>query len=238
LEVKNLSVSTAEGKPLLFGVSLRFEMGKRYALLGPNGSGKSTLVGALMGHPNYTVASGQILLDGKDITTAPADEKARAGLFLGAQYPAEIEGVSWSSFLRMVLAQHADKPNFFDALEAAESNARDLGFKGFDPARDLNVGFSGGEKKKSEILQLLALRPKFAFLDEPDSGLDTDGVLALGQKLDALDFPTALVLITHHYKTLETIRPDVVYILKSGKLAASGGSEILAQVQRGGFKDF
>jgi Fe-S cluster assembly ATP-binding protein len=238
LQIDGLTVETLEGRPILHDISLDFKVGKRYAILGPNGSGKSTLVSALLGHPHFRVTSGRLLLDGEDITSLPTNEKAKRGLFLGFQYPAEVEGVSFSSFLRTALAhQTANQTNFFDTLESLRTQAEALGFKNFDPARDLNVGFSGGEKKRSEILQMLELKPKFAFLDEPDSGLDIDGMTALGKTLANLSFSTALTVITHHPKALEALKPDVVYVIKNGQLVATGGKELSKKVQASGFKD-
>jgi Fe-S cluster assembly ATP-binding protein len=191
-----------------------------------------------MGHPHYKIASGKILLDGRDITNLPVNEKAKLGLFLGMQYPTEIEGVSFSSFLRSALAQQSNKTNFFDVLRELPEKAKSLGFKNFDSTRDLNVGFSGGEKKRSEILQMLVLKPKFAFLDEPDSGLDIDGLTALTNQLTNLDFSTSLTVITHHPKVLKQLNPDVIYIMKNGKMVATGGVELIQKVQTSGFKDF
>jgi Fe-S cluster assembly ATP-binding protein len=236
LEIKNLAVATAEGKPILHDISLRFEVGRRYAILGPNGAGKSALVNSLLSHPHYKITAGQILLDGDDITGLPTDEKARRGLFLGAQYPAEVEGVSFANFLRSALAHQASPTKFYNILAELERQAAQLNFAKFDSERDLNVGWSGGEKKKSEILQMLALKPSFAFLDEPDSGLDVDGVAALGKVLNQLDFPVGLVVITHHPKALAALSPDVVYILKNGQLAATGGQELASRVQANGFQ--
>ncbi|MDR1033024.1 MAG: Fe-S cluster assembly ATPase SufC [Candidatus Nomurabacteria bacterium] len=237
LHIRSLSVETKDKRPVLSDISLQFEVGKRYAILGPNGAGKSSLVNAIMSHPHYDITAGQVLLDGADITHLPTDEKARRGLFIGSQYPAEVEGVSFSNFMRTAIARQTDNQvNFFDFLKDLKRQAAALGFKNFDPQRDLGVGFSGGEKKRSEILQMLALKPSFAFLDEPDSGLDVDGVATLGNTLAKLDFPVGLVVITHHHKALAALKPDVVYILKNGRLAATGSCDLVKQVQANGFK--
>jgi len=237
LQIIDLSVETNDGQKILSNVSMNFEVGKRYAILGPNGSGKSTLVNALMGHPHYRIINGRVLLNGCDITNLSTDEKARLGIFLGFQYPLEIEGVSFSSFLRTVLNQQTDgKTNFFDILKDLPQQTKELGFRNFDSTRDLNVGFSGGEKKRSEILQMLILKPKFAFLDEPDSGLDIDGLITLTGKLASLDFSTGLVVITHHHKALEALKPDVIYVMKNGGLIATGGTELIKKIQKSGFK--
>jgi Fe-S cluster assembly ATP-binding protein len=237
LRTDNLSVATADGVEILTNVSLEFLAGKRYAVLGPNGSGKSSLVSALMSHPHYKITSGKIWLGGEDITDLPTDEKARRGLFVGLQYPVEVEGVSFGSFLRTALAQTTKQSNYFDVLQDLSRQAKDLGFKNFSTERDLNVGFSGGEKKRSEILQMLELKPKFAFLDEPDSGLDIDGRKALIGKLTNLDWPVGLVVVTHHTATLDALKPDVIYVIKNGRLAATGGKELVAKIQADGFKD-
>ncbi|MCL1876855.1 Fe-S cluster assembly ATPase SufC [Candidatus Saccharibacteria bacterium] len=218
LKIVDLSVAANNGQKILHEVSMEFEVGKKYAILGSNGSGKSTLMSALMGHPHYRITGGRILLDGRDITNLSTDEKSRLGLFMGFQYPMEIEGVSFSSFLRSVLANRPEKINFYDVLKDLPDWANELGFKNFNSTRDLNVGFSGGEKKRSEILQMLALKPRFAFLDEPDSGLDVDGLTALTKKLTNLDFPTALVVITHHEKMLAALNPDIIYKMKNGRV--------------------
>ena len=243
LQIIKLCVETAEGQRILSDVSVEFEGGgKCYAILGPNGSGKSTLISAIMGHPHYRITSGSILLDGRNITNLPTEEKARLGLFLGMQYPAEIEGVSFSQFMRATIhAQNSardDKVNFYDVLRDLPQWADDLGFRKFDSLRDLNVGFSGGEKKRSEILQMLALRPTFAFLDEPDSGLDVDGLTALSNKLATLDFPAALVVVTHQNKLLEMLKPDMVYVMKNGRVVANGGAELIKKIQKTSFKEF
>jgi Fe-S cluster assembly ATP-binding protein len=238
LRIENFSVATVDGLEILTDVSLEFSAGRRYAILGPNGSGKSSLVSALMSHPHYKITSGKIWLGDEDITNLPTDEKARKGLFVGLQYPVEVEGVSFGSFLRTALAGQTDNhANYFDVLQNLSRQAEDLGFKNFSTERDLNVGFSGGEKKRSEILQMLELKPKFAFLDEPDSGLDIDGRKALIGKLTKLDWPVGLVVVTHHTATLDALKPDVIYVIKNGRLAATGGRELIAKIQANGFKD-
>jgi Fe-S cluster assembly ATP-binding protein len=223
LRLDKLVVETREGKRLLDGVSMEFRDGTNYALLGPNGAGKSSLVAAVMGHPGYVIKSGAIMLDGEDITALTADEKARRGLFLAMQYPVEIAGVSYASFLRTALARRTgNRFNFIEVLTQLGEEARGLGFREFDPERELNVGFSGGEKKKSEILQMLMLRPRFAFLDEPDSGLDKKSVALLAARLQRLDYPTSLILITHHDQVLEAVAPEQTYDL--GAAGATHGT--------------
>lgn len=238
LEIIGLSVATNDGKEILRDVSMRFEIDKKYVILGPNGSGKSTLISAIMGHPHYQITSGKILLDGRDITNSSTDEKAKLGLFLGFQYPMEIEGVSFSSFLRTILSNRNEKTNFYETLKNLPKWTKDLGFKNFNSTRDLNVGFSGGEKKRSEIIQMLALKPKFAFLDEPDSGLDVDGLNALTDKLTKLDFPVSLIVVTHRNEALNSLKPDIIYVMKNGKLVANGDMNLAKKINEKGFKDF
>ena len=193
-------------------VTLDFQDNARYALLGRNGSGKSTLVNVIAGHPHYQITGGKIILDGEDITHLKADERAKRGIFLAMQYPAEIPGVSYANFLRTSLTKLTDNQfNFLEVLNQLQTEAASLGFQHFDYNRDLNVGFSGGEKKKSEILQMLILKPRFAFLDEPDSGLDKISVKYLSARLRALNYPTTLVIISHHDQLLAAVHPTTTY---------------------------
>ena len=212
LRIEHLSVATVEGKPIFHDVTLDFQDNARYALLGRNGSGKSTLVNVIAGHPHYQITGGKIILDGEDITHLKADERAKRGIFLAMQYPAEIPGVSYANFLRTSLAKLTDNQfNFLEVLNQLQTEAASLGFQHFDYNRDLNVGFSGGEKKKSEILQMLILKPRFAFLDEPDSGLDKISVKYLSNRLRALDYPTTLIIISHHDQLLAAVHPTTTY---------------------------
>lgn len=215
LELVNLSVQTTGGKPIIRDLSMKFLDNERYALLGENGAGKSSLISAIMGHPGYKITTGKILLDGEDITRLSPDQRARKGLFLAMQYPVEITGVSYASFLRTVIARLTDnKTNFLDVLENLQREAANLGFRDFDYNRDLNVGFSGGEKKKSEILQMLMIKPRFAFLDEPDSGLDKKSVGLLAERLANLGYPSTLVIISHHDRLLAAVNPSETYMLE------------------------
>ncbi len=212
LRIEHLSVATIEGKPIFHDVTLDFQDNARYALLGRNGSGKSTLVNVIAGHPHYQITGGKIILDGEDITHLKADERAKRGIFLAMQYPAEIPGVSYANFLRTSLTKLTDNQfNFLEVLNQLQTEAASLGFQHFDYNRDLNVGFSGGEKKKSEILQMLILKPRFAFLDEPDSGLDKISVKYLSARLRALNYPTTLVIISHHDQLLAAVHPTTTY---------------------------
>lgn len=214
LEIKHLTVATKDGRQIIKDISLHFSDQTNYALLGHNGCGKTTLVSAIMGSPEYQVISGQIRLDGAEITDLPPNERAKLGIFLAMQSPIETP-ISYSNFLRSVLANiDTSERNFFDVLDELKQDASRLGFDDFDPKRQLNAGFSGGEKKKSEILQMLAIRPRFALLDEPDSGLDRDSVSRLAERLLAIDYPTSLIVISHHDHLLNELKPAVTYNLE------------------------
>ena len=211
LAVNNLSV-TINGKKIICNLSLSFLDNQIYALIGRNGSGKSTLLNAIMGAPGYQITSGNIRLDDQDITSMPTGERAQLGLFLAMQYPVEIVGISYADFLRAALTKlHNQKPNMTKVLEELQANARRLNFPNFDYSRDVNVGFSGGEKKKSEIMQMLAIKPRFAFLDEPDSGLDAASVRKLSTILRSLDYPTTIVIVSHNEQLLNDLRPSTTY---------------------------
>ena len=198
LAVNNLSV-TINGKKIICNLSLSFLDNQIYALIGRNGSGKSTLLNAIMGAPGYQITSGNIRLDDQDITSMPTGERAQLGLFLAMQYPVEIVGISYADFLRAALTKlHNQKPNMTKVLEELQANARRLNFPNFDYSRDVNVGFSGGEKKKSEI-------------DEPDSGLDAASVRKLSTILRSLDYPTTIVIVSHNEQLLNDLRPSTTY---------------------------
>ncbi len=214
LEIKHLTVATKDGKQIIKDISLHFSDRTNYALLGHNGCGKTTLVSAIMGSPEYRIVSGQIRLDETDITDLPPNERAKLGIFLAMQSPIEIP-ISYSNFLRSVLANiDTGERNFFDVLDELKQDASRLGFDDFDPQRQLNAGFSGGGKKKTEILQVLAIRPRLAPPDEPDSGLDRDSVSRLAERLLAIDYPTSLIVISHHDHLLNELKPTVTYNLE------------------------
>lgn len=238
LEVKDLKVSI-EGKEILRGVSLILELGKVNALMGPNGSGKSTLANVLMGNPSYKIVSGKILFDGEDITSLPVNERSKKGLFLSFQYPSEISGVTIPNFLRTALnarrPEH-DKipvPQFLKLIhEKREVLKMDNKFIG----RYLNQGFSGGEKKRAEILQLLVLDPKLAILDETDSGLDIDALRAVADGVNAFMKPEKCILIITHYKRiLELVKPDKLFIMVNGKIVLQGSGELVDQLEEKGY---
>jgi|SRR3990167_2546928 len=239
LVIKDLVVCTKEGKEILHGVSLKIKKGETHALMGPNGSGKSTLAQALMGHPGFVITKGTVSLNGVDITKFTPDQKSKAGLFLGFQYPVEVAGVNFSQFLRMAVNERNDKkvsPIAFknQILEKAKT----LSFTEEIVKRSLNEGFSGGEKKKVEILQLEMLKPDFAILDEPDSGLDVDALRYIAKAIKNLDFPLGLLLITHYQRILHFIKPDFVHILVNGKLIKSGDHTLAEDIEKNGYEKY
>ena len=240
LEIKGLSAS-AEEKEILHGVSLFIDGGETHVLMGPNGAGKSTLGSTIMGSPEYNVSSGSILLDGEDITELSTDKRAKKGIFLSFQSPIEIPGITLSEFLRNALEQTTGKHmklwDFKKKLKAA------MDLLDMDPSyadRDLNVGFSGGEKKKAEILQLLILQPRLAILDETDSGLDVDAVRTVSKGIDEYKKQTggSLLVITHNTKILDALTVDKTHILADGKVAAEGGGELVEEVISSGFEKY
>jgi Fe-S cluster assembly ATP-binding protein len=247
LIIKNLHVQTTDGKKILNGVSLMIKKGEIHAVMGPNGGGKSTFAQALMGHPGYVITEGNIVLNGVDITTMTPDEKAKRGLFLGFQYPVEIPGVNFSSFLRMAI-NSLSAPDIAGATKGQgkispikfrnllKEQAKDLAFNEEITKRSLNEGFSGGEKKKAEILQLAMLKPQYAILDEPDSGLDVDALKYIAKKINTLDFEMGLLLITHYQRILHYIKPDFVHVLVKGKIVESGDATLARQIEEKGYE--
>ncbi len=226
-------VVSVEGKRILNGVSFALEEGRIHVLMGPNGSGKSTLAFTIAGHPDYVVESGRILLAGEDITALPAYERARRGLFLGFQYPPEVEGVKLREFLRLAAA-HCQEP-FCEFQKIFQESLvyfrmEELG------NRELNVGFSGGEKKRAELLQMRVLRPRVALLDEPDSGVDVDGLRLIAAGIEeAARSGTAVLLITHYPRILEHLPPAKVFVLDGGRIVREGGSELAREIERTGY---
>ncbi len=249
LEIKDLHVSVdnpnaADGEreiPILNGVDLTVKSGETHALMGPNGSGKSTLSYAVAGHPKYRVTSGSITLDGADVLAMTIDERARAGLFLAMQYPVEVPGVSVSNFLRSAAtAIRGEAPKL--RLWVKEVKAAMVALE-VDPAfaeRNVNEGFSGGEKKRHEILQLELLKPKIAILDETDSGLDVDAlrVVSAGVNRYAETEHAGILLITHYTRILRYIHPEFVHVFVGGRIAESGGSELADELEQNGYERF
>jgi Fe-S cluster assembly ATP-binding protein len=239
LEIRDLHVS-AEDHEILRGVNLQVSTGEIHALMGPNGAGKSTLAGALMGHPSYTVTSGAILLDGEDVTDWATDVRSKAGLFLAFQYPESIEGVSVTQFLRQAMAARSEED--VSALEVRVLMTEWMERLGMDKSfasRHLNQGFSGGEKKRNEILQMALLKPRIAVLDETDSGLDIDALRVVGRGVHAVreERPELGVLaITHYQRLLDELIPDVVHLLVDGRIVQSGGADLAKQVELSGYE--
>ncbi|MBI5390211.1 Fe-S cluster assembly ATPase SufC [Candidatus Woesearchaeota archaeon] len=236
--IENLHVAV-DGKEILKGISLKLEKGKVHALMGPNGSGKSTLANALMGHPKYEITSGKITLDGADLTTLEPDERSKKGLFLSFQYPSEVPGVTISNFLRTALnARHAEnnKISFLDFKKLLDEKMQLLKMDKKFLLRYLNEGFSGGEKKRAEILQLLVLDPIVAVLDETDSGLDIDALRAVADGVNAfMSKDKAILIITHYKRILEYIKPDKLFIMIDGKIALEGTGELVDQLEAKGY---
>jgi Fe-S cluster assembly ATP-binding protein len=243
LEVKNLSVSI-EDKLILDNLSLSVNAGEIAAIMGPNGSGKSTLAYVLAGKPAYKVISGQILLDGESLLELQPNERALKGLFLAFQYPIEIPGVAAMTFLKAALnAQRRSRgesdlttPDFMRRVrEAAQSLKIDQEML----RRPLNVGFSGGEKKRFEVLQMALLAPQVSVLDETDSGLDIDALRIVAEGVNALRNPKrAFVVITHYQRLLDHIKPDIVHVMARGRIVASGGPELALELERNGYRDY
>jgi Fe-S cluster assembly ATP-binding protein len=242
LEIKNLHVNV-EGKPILKGVNLVVRQGETHALMGPNGSGKSTLAYTLMGHPSYEVTGGEIVFDGKDLLGLEADQRSKAGLFLAFQYPVVISGVTLANFLRQAVnARRKDTnpddkgmpiPEFRrmlkDKMDFLQMNHEFAG-------RYLNDGFSGGEKKRAEILQMAVLEPKIAVLDETDSGLDIDALRIVSEGVNKLSGPNmGSLIITHYQRILNYVKPEFVHIMLDGQIAESGGPELALHLEEAGY---
>ncbi len=237
LKVSNLHVKVQEGE-ILHGVDLDIKNGETHVLMGPNGTGKSTLGYALIGHPGYEINDGKIEFMGEDITEAGADERAKKGIFLSFQNPIEVPGVSLSSFIRSALEQISDeKVKVWDFNKNLKETMKVLDMDESYAERDLNVGFSGGEKKKAEVLQLLMLKPKLAILDETDSGLDVDAVKTVSAGIEEFQKRCggALLIITHSTKILESLKVDKVHIMLDGKIGKVGGYELVDRVNENGF---
>ncbi|HEX8966060.1 MAG TPA: Fe-S cluster assembly ATPase SufC [Patescibacteria group bacterium] len=242
LIIEDLHVQTVEGKQILNGVSLTVKKGEIHAIMGPNGGGKSTLSAALMGHPGYVITQGKVTLNGVDITNLSPDQKAKQGLFLGFQYPVEIAGVNFSSFLRMAMNEKKKdgekKISPIAFKNKLLDEAKTLSFRDDITKRSLNEGFSGGEKKKAEILQLAMLKPEFAILDEPDSGLDVDALKYIANKINDLDYELGLILITHYQRILKYIKPHFVHVLVKGKIVKSGNAKLAQLIEQSGYEKY
>ncbi|MBD3318647.1 Fe-S cluster assembly ATPase SufC [Candidatus Woesearchaeota archaeon] len=236
LHIKNLHVSV-EGKEVLKGVDLTLEKGKIYALLGPNGSGKSTLSHTIMGHPQCKITKGNILYNGQDLTSLAVHQRAQAGIFLGFQYPRSITGVSAGSFLRTAInAVRHKKLSILEAQAFIEEQCTRLNIDKSFLSRSLNEGFSGGEKKKLEVLQLLVLNPTLAILDETDSGLDIDALKTVAQGINSYHTKdNTLLLVTHYKRMLDYIEPDSVIVMQQGRITAQGGVALVEEIEHKGY---
>jgi Fe-S cluster assembly ATP-binding protein len=245
LEIRDLHVSVklpdGELKPILAGVNLTVRAGETHALMGPNGSGKSTLAYSIAGHPKYQVTRGSVLLDGQDVLAMTVDERSRAGLFLAMQYPVEVPGVSVANFLRTAkTAIDGEAPKLRSWAGELKGAMERLGM---DPAfaqRNVNEGFSGGEKKRHEIVQLELLGPKVAILDETDSGLDIDALRVVSEGINRVraNGETGLLLITHYTRILRYVRPDFVHVFVAGRIAEEGGAELAEKLEAEGYERY
>lgn len=245
LEIKDLHVQR-EGKQILKGVNLKTGPGEVHAIMGPNGSGKSTLAYTLLGHPKYEVTQGKIIFDGEDITEASTDERAKKGLFLGFQYPTEVSGVGYSHFLRTSYnalsksLQSSNREVFITVREFQnylKKNLQTVGLRDDFLGRYLNEGFSGGEKKRSEVLQMAVLKPKVSILDEPDSGLDIDAVQAVAKAISDVSTPDAtIIVITHYARILKFLKKlDYVHVFAQGKVLKSGDAKLADELEQKGY---
>jgi Fe-S cluster assembly ATP-binding protein len=244
LEIRDLHVSVdADGQPrqILRGVDLTVRSGETHAVMGPNGSGKSTLAYSIAGHPKYSVDSGSITLDGADVLQMSVDERARAGVFLAMQYPVEIPGVSVSNFLRTAAtAVRGEAPKLRTWVKEVRESMDALAMDPSFAERNVNEGFSGGEKKRHEILQMELLKPQVALLDEIDSGLDVDALRYVADGVNRLkqEGNTGFLLITHYTRILRYVRPDFVHVFVDGRIAASGGSELADELEASGYEKY
>ncbi|PTJ40239.1 Fe-S cluster assembly ATPase SufC [Staphylococcus simulans] len=239
LEIKDLHVSI-EDKEILKGVNLTINTGEIHAVMGPNGTGKSTLSAAIMGHPAFTVTKGEVLLDGVNVLELDVDERAKAGLFLTMQYPSEITGVTNADFMRSAINAKREEGKEINLMQFIKKLDKEMEFLDMDPdmaQRYLNEGFSGGEKKRNEILQLMMLQPKFAILDEIDSGLDIDALKVVSKGINEMrgdDFGS--LIITHYQRLLNYITPDFVHVMYNGKIVKTGGPELAHRLENEGYE--
>ncbi len=241
LEIKNLQVSViteAGNKEILLGVDLTVKSGETHAIMGPNGSGKSTLAYSIAGHPKYLITGGSVTLDGNDVLEMSVDERAKAGLFLAMQYPVEVPGVSVSNFLRTaVTAIRGEAPKVRTWVGEVKEAMASLNIDTAFSERNVNEGFSGGEKKRHEILQMELLRPKIAILDETDSGLDVDALRIVSEGVNRVKANSDLgvMLITHYTRILRYIKPDFVHVFANGKIVEAGGPELADKLEEQGY---
>ncbi|HDK7896242.1 TPA: Fe-S cluster assembly ATPase SufC [Staphylococcus aureus] len=239
LEIKDLHVSI-EDKEILKGVNLTINTDEIHAIMGPNGTGKSTLSSAIMGHPSYEVTKGEVLLDGVNILELEVDERAKAGLFLAMQYPSEITGVTNADFMRSAINAKREEGQEINLMQFIKKLDKNMDFIDIDKdmaQRYLNEGFSGGEKKRNEILQLMMLEPKFAILDEIDSGLDIDALKVVSKGINQMRGENfGALMITHYQRLLNYITPDKVHVMYAGKVVKSGGPELAKRLEEEGYE--
>lgn len=231
--------ATIEGKEILKGIDLEIKGGEIHAIMGPNGTGKSTLASALMGHPKYEVTDGSVSMNGEDVLEMSVDERARAGLFLAMQYPSEIAGVTNSDFLRSAINARREEGNEISLIKfirQMEGKMKELEMNPEFAHRYLNEGFSGGEKKRNEILQMMMIEPKLVILDEVDSGLDIDALRIVANGVNSMrDEDRGFLIITHYQRLLNYIKPDVVHVMMQGRIVKSGGPELAERLERDGY---
>jgi Fe-S cluster assembly ATP-binding protein len=239
LSIRNVH-ARIEGKDILRGVDLELESGTIHALMGPNGSGKSTLANVIMGHPSFEIVEGSIFMDDTDITNLSTDERARMGLFLAFQYPSEIDGVTTGKFLKRVQESFSVDKKVTNVSAFINGIRQNMTFLDMDQAfinRYLNVGFSGGEKKRMEILQMLSIKPSVAILDEIDSGLDVDALKLVAKGINHLRSNTfSALIITHYRRILDHVRPDHVHVMSHGRIVRSGGAELIDIIEQQGYE--
>ena len=245
LKIESLEAKVAsENLDILTGVDLEIAKGEVHAIMGPNGSGKSTLAKVLAGHPGYEITAGKVLFRGQDLLELDADERSRAGIFLAFQYPIEIPGVSIANFLRTALQAHLADEEELDIFDFSDMLTERMSMLEMDVSfaeRHVNDGFSGGEKKRNEILQMAVLRPTLAIMDETDSGLDIDALKIVANGVNRLteeDPEMSILLITHYQRMLNYIKPDFVHVMVAGRLVRSGGSEIALELEEDGYKSW
>lgn len=243
LEIRDLHAGI-DGKEILKGVNLTIRHGEVHAVMGPNGAGKSTLSAVLAGRPDFKVTSGNIVYEGKDLLAMSPEERSRAGIFLSFQYPVEIPGVSITNFLKAAVscrrkALGLEELSAGQFLKLLKEKMALVGMKPEFAKREVNVGFSGGEKKRNEIFQMAMLEPTFSILDETDSGLDVDALRIVADGVNSLHTPEkSAIVITHYQKLLEYVRPDIVHVLKEGRIVRTGGREIVDMIEKDGFEQF
>lgn len=238
LEIKNIWANTQQ-KQILKGLSLVLNEGETHVVMGPNGAGKTTLLNVIFNNPAFTKQKGKILFDGTDITNMDTDQIARMGVFLSFQQPVELQGISTLNFIKTAKNKKGEKQSVFELKDELESKAKFLQINNTMLSRDLNVGFSGGEKKKNEILQMLALNPKLALLDETDSGLDVDAIKVVSKGIKKFrNSNNSVLIVTHSSKLLQGLDIDKVHILVDGKIVKTGGSELIAEIEKNGYKNF